>query len=145
MNGKMVVGYSLDQGASRVLRLWLIIKAVIRFHQALKGQINMKQHLSLEDLNSLSPKAKRRLNTWWKKNYMWKEIPGSTDGEMYGGGSYFEPRLSIGQLIQYLDEHLDNWLTPFDFGSRYQQEILLPVANELCDELWKEVRELLEK
>ena len=93
----------------------------------------MKQHITEEQLNELSEKAKDRYNHWYKdKGYLSKVDD--------NGWFVFIPSslLSIGQMIEFLDDfHLAmdvvkiSWLPNMDF-------------RNLCDDLWIAVKERLE-
>lgn len=113
----------------------------------------MKQHISLSDLNQLSDKGKERLWEWDLKT---KTIEANKFGAIYTQWRTDEnlPLLSIGQLIQFLDEHeffVDFVLKQFHpqncWVVRYmwfdkEKEF---VAEELCDSLWMAVKDILEK
>lgn len=107
----------------------------------------MKQHITIKQLNELSDKGKERLRKWWKpqfgdfamENEGWHEIT-------LGGLQAFDlerqaeerrnchPLLSIGQMIEFLTDH--------DFK---EQWLMFSRPEELCDDLWEVVWEVLEK
>ncbi len=132
----------------------------------------MKQNITIEQLNELSDKGKERLRDWWKPTGLeliiyqfskgWEETENYPDGE-YGclvepdhpenkGNAL--PRLSIGQMIEFLDEY-----DPSSIGAEggYWWDYVLTISdnqivpsggyneNFLCDALWQAVKEILEK
>lgn len=91
----------------------------------------MKQHITADQLNELSDKAKEKLREWW-----------SSEGK---------PLLSIGQLIEFLDIYENNfefekmhgyWEIRRKLDLDYYQ--VKETAQELCDALWQAVKEVLE-
>ena len=172
----------------------------------------MKQHITVEQLNELSEKGKKRLQKWWKpKNgdfVVFKQInaqeeflltgiddnhasmlwfcPSEPTDSSYASGKskiveneyavaivdgnndeyaeyhkYSEiknilPLLSIGQMIEFLDEHY-KWKKYFSMthhglwsiiDGSYTQPLEGRCAwgkGELCDALWIGVKEVLEK
>ena len=141
----------------------------------------MKQHITVEQLNELSEKGKEKLRKWWKPQdtdlvWNWKnkgepeinhacnyqEAWDSSAGSD-GYGNCF-PLLSIGQMIEFLDDkrlHVpynnDN-LVEFFGVSKYglghwyvgvdgSDELASTdhIRLELCDALWEAVKEVLEK
>lgn len=148
------------------------------------GGLEMKQHISLQGLDQLTPAGKERLRAWYEKSSYYPEygdsvinvyIPeikqshhGLADqrmiddegNELKKAYHYDEllPLLSIGQMIDFLDEKLfaDN----FDWGSMeilrasdggwafydyLSQKYISPHNPELCDALWSACVELLNK
>lgn len=114
----------------------------------------MKQHITVEQLNELSDKLQKKLRVWFTDNYSDKDIPSSecidTSGEhrsdwpsscKYG----YEPLLSIGQLIEFLDEHneYEHWWEEILYPEG--KDIFLKYEGELCDALWEAVKKILEK
>lgn len=126
----------------------------------------MKQHITIEQLNELSEKGKENLRAWWKPQQGDKCVKwlgsGSIEEEVIIGGSdqnYEEvselnngltPLLSIGQMIEFLEETTDKtygerWWYKIFFGG-YGGEVGLKEEDvELCDALWEVVKEVLEK
>ncbi len=117
----------------------------------------MKQHISIEQLNELSDKGKEKLLDWWQ---------GSTEGALIDnlGGcgddehcayrlTCFEdvPPLSIGQMIEILDEYKE--IEQFDpipssayVSQRFTYKRIIWIKDiEFCDHLWQAVKEVLEK
>ena len=88
-----------------------------------------KKHcITKKDLDSLSKKGKERLNEW----YLQAEF--STNQEFYDKKDGFTmelPLLSIGGMI--------------DFLGFIPHKISLTGTNFICDKLWKNVKEKLEK
>lgn len=137
----------------------------------------MKQHITIEDLNQLSSKAKGRLVNWWNPDFddtqvmMYlpdqddRVVSGNWDQEIkvfnmdtlevvlmqklknYEGAMY--PLLSIGQMVEFLDEHgafKENHLwrgeNGWVFGSF--DDFSSERTIELCDALWTAVKKILE-
>jgi len=114
----------------------------------------MKQHITLEQINELSGKGKEVLEDWTFNNIMMTK-------------KAFIPLLSIGQMIEFLDEsgeysllkvHSEVLGLPNNWGVglfdnfnlrdgwvgneyiiKYQENV------ELCDALWEAVKEAWEK
>lgn len=77
-------------------------------------------------MEELSSKADKKLLKWMKSKY-------------YGF-------LSIGELIEFLDEHVDSWIGITK--GRLDDYWVVNNRNkkkELCDALWDAVKEILEK
>lgn len=131
----------------------------------------MKQHISTEQLNDLSEESKLKLRDWWTPQdgdwYAWRNTRRQKistfalvafDSE-YGWGDVEPnkkvkgkcpltlPLLSIGQMIEFLDENNKNYLMEiisFPKGSDFcLVEMVAPTAKELCDALWEAVKEVL--
>lgn len=113
----------------------------------------MKQHISLEQLNELSEKGKEKLGIWTKSYYeKHSEHEATTfSAEEFMGIKPFLRQLSIGQLIEFLDEHNianDMWFNDkewhigtvgiCDIDNEYNHS-----HAELCDALWEAVKEIL--
>lgn len=108
----------------------------------------MKQHISEEQFNKLPNKAQESLRQWT----MEKEYAIFTDP---GQGGYGYPRLSIGQLIEFLAENKkDIHIERFDGGAKYSHWNVSTCYDEewkfdkeqkeLCDALWEAVIKELE-
>lgn len=111
----------------------------------------MKQHISITQLNELSEKGKERLRKWYKPvdgDLVYKPDDRS---EMFWGMSREAswgdtlPLLSIGQMIQFLQEHKVDWINEVftvDYGGyiSYANK-----DNNLIDDLWELVKDVLEK
>ncbi len=93
----------------------------------------MKQQITIEQLNELTPLQKEKLENW-----VFQNIIKTTEK--------FIPLFSIGQMIWFLEQDnnlkgfhkgLDDWLVVIhrDGGDF--------IADELCDALWKAVIEVL--
>lgn len=100
----------------------------------------MKQEITVEQLNELSPKNLIKIKRWALKRHYYAD-------------------LSIGQMIEFLEEHTggndfdirihsagSGWKKP---GQRLVDINGLPVneiedEEELCDALWEAVKEVLE-
>jgi len=107
----------------------------------------MKQHITVQDLNQLSKTGKKRLRNWCKgKGYGKNELV-----EWENGEKTFLPFdiLSIGQMIEFLDEEDDYFKTWYRQGnskvSKTNKTISWEYNEELCDDLWQEVTKVLER
>ena len=125
----------------------------------------MKQHITVEQLNELSEKSKEKLWDWcleigrigteYKKEH--KDCPSPHTGDCV---TYVLPLLSIGQMIEFLDEHTNlritkYIITPNEIDKQDLWEIetrVSPVfkyndlytrSEKLCDALWEAVKEVL--
>lgn len=111
----------------------------------------MKQHIAIEQLNELSIKAKRKLlSRTFGINFVTNLI-------------YIKhPLLTIGQMIEFLDEYFSRKQYDFDIrihsagnGWKYPGQrltdlnppILYEIEDEveLCDALWLAVKDVLEE
>lgn len=128
----------------------------------------MKQYITIEDLNQLSEKGKKRLREWWIKNIshgeyifsgittiQWVDEKGNLREVMCGhGGSLYiceicrekimkEPFMlfSIGQMIEFLGYRYWDALT-IDAG---REGDMAKNPDDVCDALWTAVKEILEK
>lgn len=139
----------------------------------------MKQHITIEQLNELSKNGQEKLKEWWKpqldhivayKNYD-QGVPLYlvVDNDMRSGWSFDQamegvivlPLLSIGQMIEFLDEH--NHFSPkgnivgivkeyvgsdeYWWGLKYEaynDKMVMNSDKELCDALWEAVKEVLQ-
>lgn len=134
----------------------------------------MKQHITLKQLESLSPKAAKRLRTWFQERlpYIYKEEKEVLELKDEGNPLEYQPRflyvykgdesffglpyMTIGQMIEFLDEHY-KWKKYFSMthhglwsiiDGSYTQPLEGRCAwgkGELCDALWIGVKEVLEK
>ncbi len=116
----------------------------------------MRQHISIEQLNELSEKGRDRLRKWCiKKNYYeWIDI--SMPSALVKTPSTIKKKirpLSIGRMIEFLDEHShaghEFWIDIIDEW-QWDAEALWNESNntkhlELCDALWEACKEVLEK
>ena len=94
----------------------------------------MRQSTTPEQMANLSPVAKQRLNDWLKV----KDYGSIIDGE-------FIPmvQLSIGVMIEFLDEHKFDEKHNEISARIYRWET--ENKDELCDALFDAVREILEQ
>lgn len=103
----------------------------------------IKQHVTLQQLNQLSDKAKTDLLSWChnRELYAWKR---NEDGTFTVDNEKI-PQLSIGQLLWFLYEKGETSLQDM-------QPILYLVTGRtdnginpetFCDDLWKQVKTLL--
>lgn len=118
----------------------------------------MKQHITIEQWNELTKQAQEELKSWYVKR----------DDEMEGHLEYIifgvlaVPLLSIGQMIEFLDEYFSKKQYDFDIrihsaGSAWKYpgqrltDLNPPIKYEIedeveiCDALWEAVKEVLEK
>ena len=118
----------------------------------------MKQNITIEQLNELSEKGKKKLRKWWKPKEGDLFLDTIGEGQVVWcceddveEGSL--PLLSIGQMIEFLDEHLlegnyqiqrngerNSWRLNSD-DIEFDEE----GKSELCDMSWQAVKEILEK
>ena len=130
----------------------------------------MKQHVSSKQLGELSEKGKERLRKWWKKSGIHEGDlvvgPNKTSNDflwleehLFQGGkletSY--PLLSIGQMVEFLDEKFKYLKLSHEWGAKrlgwrvshieslnpYKPKNF-PFSYGLVDALWEAVREVLE-
>lgn len=124
----------------------------------------MKQHITVEQLNELSKELSKKLRVWiYKKTYEPPEV--SNDESML---------LSIGQMIEFLEEHYLYWgiyprwskrkrCKECDYGWKIakdehptyivwadsmeakQPQEIHAAKDTLCDALWGAVKEVLNK
>lgn len=101
----------------------------------------MKQHITKEQFGELSEEGQVRLRAWVNE-CRWVSVP---LGKVYLD-YYPMPLLSIGQMIEFLDEHRDEldqpWWKQFftwDYGTVDGYD------GEFCDALWEAVKQVLEK
>lgn len=131
----------------------------------------MKQNITKTDLEQLSEKGKEKLREWWKPedtdlyfdsdihqwgcdfdgalqfDYESKKVMGNPDD----GWGVVYPALSIGQMIEFLDEQDHRlilskangsvWLVAFSNRPTRDEH---PSGAELCDALWEAVKEVIE-
>lgn len=98
----------------------------------------MKQYITIEQQNELSDKAHMSLVEWCNKNISSEEaVWGQHGGECRGGANLHEYLLTIGQMIEFLDEKSEVGTLKILFD-RYLDQI-----DELCDALWEAVKQAL--
>src|SRR5258708_757804 len=115
----------------------------------------MKQHIMPVQLNELSEKNLKKLQEWWKpqKGDLHTKLPifdraiifSYSDG-MIGDNNY--PLLSIGQMIQFLDENTKYEFHIFrrmvDWKIIYEEmQYGKILGQELCYSLWDAIKESL--
>ncbi len=97
----------------------------------------MKQHITIEQLNELSKKGKRKFSSWCQKKFDLNKDEAK--------------RLSIGEMIEFLSEQK---VYSNDFKEQVKvNRLVCDRTNskihigwndiELCDALWKAVKEVL--
>lgn len=146
---------------------------------------NMKQHITIDQLNELSDKGKEKLREWWRPRELPFVIVPPDDDSIGSGVNCYDPNwecywgvghdwtvdkqevenklplLSIGQMIEFLNEHIDSSISSLaiDRGEFHWHVYVVdsirgafPLNNdqpitapELCDALWKAVKEVLER
>jgi len=95
----------------------------------------MKQQITEEQFNELNEEKQTQLIKWARSN-------------RYGVGVTWLPLLSIGQMIEFLDDNDDDWKSCafVDNGSMgdygWEEFWERDKSKELCDALWKEVKEV---
>lgn len=131
----------------------------------------LRQHITPQDLDQLTDLGKQKLREWWKPTpgdffsgswpYEHKKLVGE-DSDGYGSElmqvienkDNYLPLLSIGQMIQFLDEHgnfgmskcetQDPAVGVWELDSN--DEWIVEAQNkELCDALWSACVEVLHK
>jgi len=117
----------------------------------------MKQHITEQQLQELSDKAARKLRNWLT-DHKPQFIPGDV---MWKG--WLLTRLSIGEMIEFLDEHYRNQIIKYRSALLIDNQsintrdggrwLVMKASNhkdrkyfsdEPCDALWSAVREILE-
>lgn len=96
----------------------------------------MKQHISVEQLSELSDKSREKLEDYVFSNIIMTQ-------------KRFIPLLSIGQMIEFLDEEcgawkMESWQEWEIVDTEMNKNITLSKSAELCDALWNSVKEILE-
>lgn len=121
----------------------------------------MKQHIEVTQSNELGDKAKERLRGWWRPQVgdFWNDdgYERCVDSD-YKQGIYDNPLLSIGQMIEFLDENKEEfdviYKTRNEWGvGSYERDgyngdfiySFVEYCDELCDALWEAVKDTLEK
>ena len=113
----------------------------------------MKQHITEKQLNELSKKGKKILKDWyWKKLSVVEQLV--ENSSYLEGIEYDKPLLSIGQMIEFLQEKQKTGF--YEIAFTYQRSIQKlrfihykfkefdkTYNQELCDALWKAVKEVL--
>ena len=105
----------------------------------------MKQNIKLEQFNELSEKGKKKLIKWRDDKRYFHFEADNISGEGYGS-TIDDPLLSIGQLIEFLDENeaITKHGTVGKKGVIANGEVIY-WNGELADELWEKCKEVLEK
>lgn len=108
----------------------------------------MKQNITIEQLKELSRDGNQKLLKWWKwsKNdlcyFTDTQHVGMWSGSPQGGTVY--PLLSIGQMIEFLFDHLEQPKRLYFNDMQHLGLDDVPLDN-LCDALWEAVKEILNK
>ena len=100
----------------------------------------MKQNITPKQLNELSEKGRNRLRKWYLKTYLidmtdMRQLALATKEELT---AHYNRRiedvlcLSIGQMIEFLEEH--KTLSNIEYKT-----------GQLCDTLWQATQEVLEE
>ncbi len=118
----------------------------------------MKQYITVKQLNELSEKGKERLKKWViSHSYniggfkhcegQWIEVKGIKKGIEEFKWPF--PLLSIGQMIEFLDEQNDGeyfdamWANDKNNTRGHYRSFSWEYKEELCDCLWQAVKEIL--
>lgn len=121
----------------------------------------MKQHITVEQLSELYDCDQDILFQWWKPNYGDLFYDSAHGVISYSSPTLFRrrakehrliPLLSIGQMIEFLDEqkwkdglsighYVNGWVVGDEFHGDYSKYWTSP---ELCDALWEACKEILE-
>ena len=120
----------------------------------------MKKHITVEQFDELGNKQRQLLRDWWRPQPgdhayfegMYKVMIEADSPFVGTSGVKYYPILSIGQMIEFLmetnsyiqDSYIDDSYKNTIAGSDYG---VLGIGwdGELCDALWKAVKEELEK
>lgn len=129
----------------------------------------MKQHITVNQLDELSERGKERLRKWWKPKegdqfVRYFKLDNSNRQETYyisWNDGYEDnindndslPLLSIGQMIEFLEEHSkEGWENVIGIWENVigidEYDVCLDYRNsnqEFCDALWEAIKEVLEK
>jgi len=103
----------------------------------------MKQQINTDQFNELNDKQKRELELWCFTNSYFTRlaVPGEparfTDTKTFINYVLNPIELSIGQMIEFLDDDYINVLYQYDNGNP-------AFATSVCDALWQAVKEELE-
>lgn len=121
----------------------------------------MKQHINSEQLDELSEESKKKLRKWWKPqegdifidpDWTGEQICNGVEGGYPLSGNEYTsknksilPLLSIGQMIEFLEEYPDDNLGVIfqNSGETKVGAIDIQFHGELCDALWETVKERL--
>jgi len=117
----------------------------------------MKQHITIEQLNELDRKQRRKLELWcFTHGYFTRyNVPGEptrfSDTKTFTSYVIDPMELSIGQMIEFLDEQercdwvLDGRSGYIELHWKDHSHTIIQWDKELCDALWEAVKEVLEK
>lgn len=107
----------------------------------------MKQFITIEQLEELNEKQKNNLSVWYHDHSSHVDQEVETDIPRHN-----LPLLSIGQMIEFLDEVEGNSYIDVSYGIDAEWRNIGPITlwdsdkkENLCDSLWKAVKEALEK
>lgn len=99
----------------------------------------MKQNITLEQLAELSDEVNHKLGDYYLKHFQSEE-----DKNNGAGYDQFDLCLSIGQMVEFLIKH--DAIQGAEYGQptlpSYQDWKSYP--DMICDDLWKEVKQILE-
>ena len=116
----------------------------------------MKQHITIDQLNELTDKKKKKLAKWWKpavgdyyvdSYFKDREL---NIGALQGFSGVlakepYYPLLSIGQMIEFLSENAkneDSWLFPLVEEVQIDYPVAIK-AEYVCNVLWEALKEEL--
>jgi hypothetical protein len=105
----------------------------------------MKQNITIDQVKELSPSGLQKYREWVYKLKLTKEE--YEDIQKHDTGH--DPLLSIGQMIQFLDEKQDYQFHIFRRTLDWKvivndMQYGKVLGEELCDSLWEAVKEVLE-
>ena len=123
----------------------------------------MKQHITIEQLNELTPKSKEKLKDWWNPKdgdlFTIADFPNDISvwdkswEDRIITGTFNPPILSIGQMIELIQDNIGtDWSIYFGmnlaFVGREDKDGFWGQTpenkdGELCDGLWELVKEIL--
>ncbi len=84
--------------------------------------VDVKQHITVKQLNELTESANKKLVRWIKKRKYYN-FYATSEGRL----------LSIGQMIEFVIDHNEIW----------RLEIVTAGLPSMCDDLWEAVKEKL--
>ncbi len=119
----------------------------------------MKQHITVDQLNELSEEHRESIRELWKPMvgdvyFNFSSLHTDAVNNRTTIKPSYLPLLSIGQMIEYLDEHyslLEIVKGQLSNSWHIQDRSLPSIVNlpkfeeELCDRLWSAVKEVLNK
>lgn len=119
----------------------------------------MKQNITIDDLNELSNKGRKRLEKWWMKKekennrFPWDGKIKYTGDNKKNRTIYIRPLLMIGEMIEFLDENSYESISSYDFNRQDFEDVMSDVckalkknsSDDVVFELWQACKEVLEQ